>query len=249
MFNFSAQRFCALFIFLFVASMISSPAAVHASCTDGKPRERETCAYPTIGSTIPNKSAKADSLLIGTAPALARRLTTQCLEAERSKSSPLICWQSAAEVARRFTLGVTGNAAEELRALGAVWADLALRLEREQKAIGREEPHVAAIEPAAESARVQDFSAKTVEKPRKRKIAAKVRKRKPVAVAKKQLRRASSSSPRVRKARLKGSFGKKRYALAWRKRININKSRPRKRRPAEAPSSPRCLFSPKSCKS
>jgi hypothetical protein len=250
MFNSSAQRFCALPILLFLAWMVWVPPPVHASCADGRPRERETCVYPSIGSTITNEAAKADSLLIGEVPALARRLTSRCLEAERSGSSPPQCWQSAAEDARRFTLGVTGSAALELRGLGAVWADLALRLKQEQEAVAGHEPQIAAIEPAAESWRPRDFSSKTADsKLKKRKIAKKVVKRKPVAAAKKQVRRASASAPRVRKAEFNGSFSKRRHGLANRKRININKSRPQQRKPTAAAPSLKCLFSPKSCKS
>jgi hypothetical protein len=248
MFYSAAQFFCALVIFL--ASTIWEPATVQASCADGKPQPRETCAYPTIGSTISNKTAKSDSLLISEIPAVARRLTQTCLQAEQAGgTASQECWQNAAVDARRFTHGVTGTAADEFRALAAVWADLAQRLQQERASIMAAAPEVSMIQPVSDSWKPQEFSSARASKPpRKRRIAAKPARQAQSDAREKPIRQTNTSSPRVRKAKLKTTLGKKRFALAWRKNININKKRARKRKPAAKANGLKCLFSPKSCK-
>jgi hypothetical protein len=242
-----AQYFCALVIFL--ACTAWEPSTVQASCADGKPEPRVTCAYPTIGSTISNEAAKSDSLLIKEVPSVARRLTRMCLQADQAgATASQECWQSAAVDARRFTRGLTGTAADELRALAAVWADLAQRLKQERESI-MAAAEASAIEPASDSWKPQDFSSARMSKPaRKRKIATRSAEQVKSVEREKPIRQASVKSPQVRKAKLKTKMGKKRFALAWRKDININKTRARKRRPVAKVNGLKCLFSPKSCK-
>jgi hypothetical protein len=243
MFKSSAQHFSALVSFLVWMAWV--PSIAQATCADGRPQQRETCAYLSMSGTITNQAAKADNLLISEIPALARKLTQKCLQAEQSGANQE-CWQSAAADARLFTLGVTGAAAEELKAMGEVWADLAQRLRRERASVAAQTPGPSTIEPVADSARPKDFSAQASSPRKKRKIAAKAGKPKRSAVAERQVQRASS--PRVRKAQLKGTLGRKRYALAWRKEININKRRAKTRKTIAAESSLKCFFSPISCK-
>jgi hypothetical protein len=247
MHNSAAQYFCALSSF--VAWVIWVPSPVHADCANGRPQQRETCAYLSIGHTITNETAKADSLLINEAPALARRLTQNCLAAEQGpRKAPEQCWQSAAAEARRFTQGVTGAAAGELKAMSAVWTDLAQRLQQEQKSIAAQAPEARAIEPVSENFKRKVFSSRKDKKSLKRKVAAKSGKPKKSALAGHPQRQASSRSPRVRKAQLKSSFGKKQYAFAWRKKININKFRTSKHKPIVVAPNVKCLFGTKSCK-
>lgn len=247
MLYFVAQYFCALVVFL--AWIACGPSPAQAACADGKPGPRETCAYPTIGSTISNEETKSDSLLISQAPTVARRLTQRCLQAEEiGGTASQECWQNAAIDARRFTQGVTGTAADELRALAAVWADMAKRLQQERATVAAEIPKASVIEPVSDSWKPQDFSSARANRPaKKRKIAAKSSLRTQSAAREKPARHANTSSSRVRKMKLKTTLGKKRFALAWRKSININKTGVGNRRPAAA-TSLKCRFSSKSCK-
>jgi hypothetical protein len=247
MFNSAARYFCALFIFL--TWMAWAPATSQASCADGRPEPRETCAYLSFASTITTQSAKADNLLISEGPALARQLTQECLQAERRGSeAPQACWQDAAADARRFTQGVSLTAADELRALAATWADLARKLQQERTFASRTMDS-SAIEPVADSPRVKKFSsARVSNKIKKRKIAAKSGQPNHRHAAEKTTQLASSSDPKVRSVQFKKSLGEKRYGLAWRKEININKSRVKKRKPPAPVQRTTCLFGPKMCK-
>jgi len=248
MFYSVAQYFCAFLIFL--TWMALEPSTVQATCADGIPEPRVTCAYPTVGSTISNEAAKSDSLLISAVPAVARRLTQRCLQAEQmGGSAPQECWQSASVDARRFTQGLTGAAADQLRALGEVWGDLAQKLQQEQASSAAQTPEASVVEPVSDGWKPKDFSSVRISKPiRKRKTAIKAARRTQSAAPKKPVRDEHASSPRVRKAKVKTTLGKKRVALAWRKKVNINKSRARNRKPVAAARSLKCLFSPKSCR-
>jgi hypothetical protein len=248
MFYSVAQCFCAFSIFL--TWMTWGPSTVQATCADGRPEPRVTCAYPSIGSTVSNEAAKSDSLLISEVPAAARRLTQKCLQAEQmGGTAPQECWRSAAIDARRFTQGVTGAAADQLRALGDVWGDLAQRLQQEQASVAAQTPKPSVIAPVSDSWKPKDFSSARMSKPvKKRKIAPKTARRTQSAAPKKSIRLAHASAPRVRKAKLKATLGKRSFAFARRKNLNINKTRVRNRKPVAAAPSLKCLFSPKSCK-
>ena len=247
MYNPAAQRFCAFLSFVMWIAWAAQP--VDASCADGRPQQRETCAYKSIVHTITNEAAKADSLLISEAPALARRLTRSCLTAEQSAGkAPEQCWLSAAADARRFTQAMTGLAAEDLRALSAVWSDLAQRLQQEQKSVAAQAVEAPAIEPVSEDLGLKNFSSrKDRSKPKKRKIATKSGKRSQSAMAGDPPRQTSSRSPRIRKAQIKKTFAKRQYALAWNKNININKSRGMNNKPLAMLPNRKCVFGTKSC--
>jgi hypothetical protein len=247
MYNSTALRFCAFLCC--VVSIAWGGAPVDASCADGRPEQRQTCAYKSIVLTITNEAAKADSLLIKDAPALARRLTRSCLATEQSAAkAPEQCWLSAAAGARRFTQGVTGLAAEELRALSAVWSDLAQRLQQEQKQVAAQAAEAPAIEPVSEDLELKNFSSRKVRsKPKKRKLATKSRKRRQNAVVNESRLKTSSRSPRRRKSQLKTTFAKKRYGLAWNKNMNINKVRAKNNRPLAMTPNRNCTFSIKLC--
>lgn len=247
MYNSAALRFCAFLFFVVSNGWGTTP--VVASCADGRPQQRQTCAYKTVVPTATNEAAKADSLLINEALALARRLTRSCLTAEQGVGkAPEQCWLSAAAGARRFTQGMTGLAAEELRALSAVWSDLAQRLQQEQKSVAAQAVEAPAIAPVSEYLGPKNFSSrKDRSKPKTRKIVAKSGKRKQNDRAGESRRQASLRSPRIRKPQLKKAFAKKQYALAWNKNININKSRAKNSKPLAMTTKRKCLFGIKFC--